>query len=789
MKRLVWFCWLLLVIGALVSGMRGTAVADTASNDYCIGYLDDDTDCEPVFAGATWPATALRTYVRKWIATTDGVVERVHHRFGADITHAGCKAVVFEGVTMKASVALTPVANSWVWSDALVAKDGQSLSFEEGDELYFGVTVTPDPSIHYAYKTAGTNFYLASVYDDDPLNWSYSAINLATILEYSVGISDVYTETFYMSAAGDASAPETVAGAWDLSDVNTAGNWAAVDSDDGKLGPNDRLIVLDDDGVFRGELEIQQSGLITKPITIVAEEGGTPTFYGSQDYDSVGQWNDLGANLWATANSTFAVDVGFILFGVEAQNSVGTKVEAQVDLNALREFFHDTVNDRVIIYSTANPSGLANGIEIAYSPNDQYDYLLQIYDKDYITIDGLTLKYFNPHGVQVSRCKGITLQNMQVSYGGGQYLAGTTRYGNGIEFWCHTEDVVCDNNTVTQIFDAAISVQISGAGCDDCIRDNIRIRNNTVSYSGAGITYIQSAGGTTADDDILISLNTISNSGQGWSGTDTNEHCSGAELNKTSTGTLTNFLFSRNTIDVCGPYEDPLGGLGIMTQGGAFDIKWNKISNTMNCGIRATEAGGEQYSGDIIGNLIIDTDKDGVWVTNATDEANPGTLNILNNTIYDVAAASIGFDLDANVDKVNFKNNIINTGAAARAIWVSPDATNLDFDYNLYNNTEGELVKWQGTAYTIAEWEDYKTATSQDTNSLTPGVAQFKDAAGGDFSLRWTSPCIDAGVNAGVTEDYAGKATPIRGAFDIGAFEVYREVWFKRLLHRLGLGL
>jgi len=576
-----------------------------------------------------------------------------------------------------------------------------------------------------------------------------------------------YRETFYMSASGDGSAPETIAGAWDLSDVNSSGNWDADDQDDGRLGPHDRLIVLDDDGVFRGQIEVFQSGIIDKPITIVAEEGGTPIFYGSQDYDSEGEWNDLGSNIWATDNSTFAQDVGFILFGTETQSNVGTKVGAQIDLDTLREFFHDTVNDRVIIYATANPASLFDGLEIAYSPNDQYDHMVQIYDKDYITIDGLTLKYFNPHGIQASRCKGIIIQNMDISYGGGQYLADTTRYGNGIEFWCHAEDIICDNNTVTQLFDAAFSAQVSGAGCDDCVRDNIRMRNNVASYSGSGITYIQSAGGTTADDDILISLNAISNSGQGWSGTETNEHCSGAELNKTSTGTLTNFLFSHNTIDVCGPYEDPLGGVGIMTQGGEFDIKWCRISNTMNCGIRATEAGGQQYSGDIIGCLFIDTDKDAIWLTNATDEANPGTVNILNNTIYDVAAPAIGFDLDDNVDKVNFKNNIIHPLGTGRAIWVSASATNLDFDYNMYNNVSGTLVTWQGSDYTIAQWAAYQAAASQDVNSQDPGDPLLEV----DYSLQKDSDCVDNGEDVGLTVDSAGMSLPQNRLFDIGAFE------------------
>ncbi|GAG52232.1 unnamed protein product, partial [marine sediment metagenome] len=102
-----------------------------------------------------------------------------------------------------------------------------------------------------------------------------------------------YTETFYLSASGDATAPETIAGAWDMSDISTDGtHWDTDDEDDGRLGPNDRLIVLDDDGVFRSQLTVQGSGLSGKPITIVGEDGGSPEINGA---DVVETWSVVGA--------------------------------------------------------------------------------------------------------------------------------------------------------------------------------------------------------------------------------------------------------------------------------------------------------------------------------------------------------------------------------------------------------------------------------------------------------------------------------------------------------------
>ena len=86
---------------------------------------------------------------------------------------------------------------------------------------------------------------------------------------------DFYTEVFYLRDRGNGSAPKTIAGAWNLADVRTRANWATINSDDGKLGPGDCLVVLDNDGDILGTLLTQQPGLPGAPITIRGEVGGS----------------------------------------------------------------------------------------------------------------------------------------------------------------------------------------------------------------------------------------------------------------------------------------------------------------------------------------------------------------------------------------------------------------------------------------------------------------------------------------------------------------------------------
>ena len=111
-------------------------------------------------------------------------------------------------------------------------------------------------------------------------------------LSESVSGALTYTETFYLSASGDGSAPETIAGAWDAADLDIGGNWATTDANDGKLGPNDRVIALDNDGDFRALLTILQSGLNGKPIAIQGESGGSATFNAT---DLVSTWTAASA--------------------------------------------------------------------------------------------------------------------------------------------------------------------------------------------------------------------------------------------------------------------------------------------------------------------------------------------------------------------------------------------------------------------------------------------------------------------------------------------------------------
>jgi len=99
----------------------------------------------------------------------------------------------------------------------------------------------------------------------------------------------------------------------------------------------------------------------------------------------------------------------------------------------------------------------------------------------------------------------------------------------------------------------------------------------------------------------------------------------------------------------------------------------------------------------------------------------------------------------------------------------------LDSDYNcIYDWRKAtyadKAFTWNDIKY---NWADWKTQSGGDANSLNTDPL-LTDPASGDFTLQPTSPCINAGIDVGLTEDYAGRRVPQGSAPDIGAYEYPR---------------
>ena len=337
------------------------------------------------------------------------------------------------------------------------------------------------------------------------------------LLLFSVVSAQAYTETFFLRANGNGIAPQTVDGAFGINDFNNPNNWGTDDKDDGKIGPNDRVIVLDDDGAFRPAnagrrnsnlLTIQGSGLSGKPITIQGEAGGNPILLGSLSKSDSGNWtNELG-NLWKTANGSFIVDPGFVLVGYESQSNVAIRRSDKDDLNSNRNWWYDSIKECIYLYNDGgNPALEHKSIEIG-----AVERIIFADNKDYITVKDLTLKYSIRNGFWIESPDNFHIDSCTVKYGGGSDR-GNTYDGNAITYYRGVTNSTVISCYVSQWNDHCIGAEI---GYSNENASNVSFTNNNIDRCGGGIAvHIATPDRKISIDNFIISGNTITNVGLG----------------------------------------------------------------------------------------------------------------------------------------------------------------------------------------------------------------------------------------------------------------------------------
>lgn len=162
------------------------------------------------------------------------------------------------------------------------------------------------------------------------------------------------------------------------------------------------------------------------------------------------------------------------------------------------------------VCSNSNPSELAADIRAACdSP------CLEL--RDYVAIDGLRFEGSGGHGVQGS-ASHVRVRNSEFAELGGSLLYERTRYGNGVEVWIGSSDVVVENNIIHDVYDAALTMQGSANSDGDGWRD-VTFRNNTIYRCNQSVEFWSEAQGYSAPGfvDCVVERNTCLFAGRGWS--------------------------------------------------------------------------------------------------------------------------------------------------------------------------------------------------------------------------------------------------------------------------------
>jgi parallel beta-helix repeat protein len=217
-------------------------------------------------------------------------------------------------------------------------------------------------------------------------------------------------------------------------------------------------------------------------------------------------------------------------------------------------------------------------------------------------------------------------------------------------------------------------------------------------------------------------------------------------------------------------------------------VRYNKIHDNVTTGININNSDSNQvYYNLIYGNGSVSLGAFGISMFDSSSGTCTGN-QIYNNTFSD--NSYVGIDIRTEQTNLKIKNNIFsqNYGYAApnAEMWIYSGFTfgGLEIDNNNYYHSDPAADPywnlrcwWYGTiaSLTYKTWAEWKALTiggiNPDASYSLNSDPKVTSTVTPDFHLQPTSPCINAGVNVGLTQDYEGNRTPRGPRPDIGAYE------------------
>jgi hypothetical protein len=182
------------------------------------------------------------------------------------------------------------------------------------------------------------------------------------------------------------------------------------------------------------------------------------------------------------------------------------------------------------------------------------------------------------------------------------------------------------------------------------------------------------------------------------------------------------------------------------------------------------------YRGEYSYNLFYDNAQTQVfchynYFYHSTGDVAARNIKIFNNVIGSINTQSqYGLYISDYSSNCVVKNNILYWGKGIyEVVRIDQKAPDITMDYNCYYIPDPiNKFKWSDNWYSsLSAWQG---ASQRDLHSLG-GNPQFSNVGLYEFTLLFTSPCIDAGVNVGLTQDHNGNPVPFGSTPDIGSFE------------------
>jgi uncharacterized repeat protein (TIGR02059 family) len=550
------------------------------------------------------------------------------------------------------------------------------------------------------------------------------------------------------------------------------------------LNPGDRILFKRGD-VFTGALRISRSGLSGSPITIGAYgTGANPIING---FTTITGWNNYGNGIYSKSISCESKPNMVTVNGINTPigrwpNSEFLSIDSHIsntsitdaalpsspnwtgaeviirknsyiwDRNTITEHSGSTLNYKSgSYYESSDGFGyfIQNDIKTLDKLGEWYydgstfymyfgttspvnyevkvssiDQLVNLLDKNYITIDNISFEGANVYAVQISNSNSITVKNCSINFTGGNAIYGPW---NGTSLNC-----VITNNTITNSNNSAI--KLSGD------HKNATITNNTVTNSGTIVgmggcgdeTYV---GVGLYGDNSLAQYNSVKNSGY-----------MGIQFGGDNT------VISNNLVDNFNLLKNDGGG--IYTYAASGDVmKGRKITNNVvlngkgyeeGLPVKETFAHGIYLDGPVK-NITVENNSVGHCTLSGIYVHNSHEVTINSNTLFNNGSGddNIGSQLlfihdsyspNDPIRNVTMNNNIFFARTESQLLFAFSTTGN-DIsrfgtsDYNCYakpiNNTY--IAKtwdagWYSTAvyHSLANWQSF---SEQDKNSYISPVA------------------------------------------------------------------
>ena len=489
---------------------------------------------------------------------------------------------------------------------------------------------------------------------------------------------------------------------------------------------------------WREQLIVPSSGSIGNPITFSAYGSAVMPIITARDsisgWDTAGNWTNEKSFLWymPLANDPYRI----FLFETEY-----IEAETKGDINISERWWYDSGNTNLYIYATSNPASFYSKIE--GSNLSTYSSAIQLNGKDYITIQELEVRggYM---AIDLDNSDHDIIDNCTVGLYAGRFGVRIENNSDSNEVKNCTIESGLVNSTYSYISDVCDGIFIFDNSDNNKIHDNAISNWNHNCVSIENTDNAKTANHNEVYENILSSPNT--------------NYCRGI---------LTDAGTSDDTCAYNKIYRNYIKNTTQRNQihGNHNEFYYNIVDTVSASSVVA-------YAGSCDGLAMF-----------AAEGQKCHDNKIYNNIFYNLGAYGIKIMGEAEWgDKQSnlFKNNIImNWGAGKYGIHIDDDATILDNTYqnnSLYKSGITDVVYYghdgaDDYPHTIAEF-NAENGTASDVIGSNIGVDPLMtDPANDNFKLNPHSPCINAGTDVSLTEDYEGNAVPQGSAPDIGAYE------------------